>query len=178
MFVGALVTAALVLGGAVLRWRTHNASIEPSARVESFKQEIYRVSWPSFAVGFAQFGIAALPIVILVLSPNPDSAGYVVLVGAALAWGCFGVWYIRKLSRTSVEFKDSHLVYCDGRRSKELAYRALQSVTTSSGYIVCSLAPDGARFVVPLQFSGNSMILARLRSICEETAKSSSAQRP
>src|SRR3990170_1930364 len=83
-----------------------------------------------------------------------------------------GVWFLRKLRQTGVEFKDTCLVYRDGRQANELPYYALQSVTTSPGYIICFLEPNGTRFTIPLQFSGNAMILARLRNICKKKANS------
>ena len=170
MFVGATVAVVMIVGATMLRKWTHRKSLDAALERRALERDVYSVSWLMFAVGFAQFALAGIPIAVLVLSPNPGLAGYIVFGGMSLGWALFGVWFIRNLRRTSVVFEDRRLVYHDGRRERVLLYDALTSVGTSSGYIVCSGRSEGPRFVIPMQFSGSAMILARLRRICAERA--------
>ena len=170
MFVGPVVMAVMLIGASMIRSHVRRKSSDPRTAEKVLERTIFKVSWAMIAVGFAQFGLAALPVVILIMSPNPGKAGYVVFGGMAALWALFGAWFLRTLLRTSLEFSEHQMIYCDGGRDRVLRYQDLLSVDIFSWHIVCTTVDGRSKFSIPMQFSGSSFIYARLRRICEEWA--------
>ena len=126
----------------------------------------FRVSWVFiFLAGLLiAAAIGFVPLCIYVRGPHKTETGDVLFLvafsGVFLAFGVFGVY---RFMRTCVKFCNGKVVFRYGRSEKTIKLSEIHFVYTASG-IICVDTGHKPRTVIPLVFSGNAEILARLQA--------------
>lgn len=102
--------------------------------------------------------------------PDPSATDYIVFGPIALVVLLATLWGVYKMHNSVLSFKEDHIYYQYGRRTKIIHYEQIQFAYFANAHFHINIGEDKKQIVIPAMFNDNWLILEQIKRLARGNA--------